>query len=116
MKNLKKLNIAIILLLLVFQTVLSPISVFANDVDPNEEAPVVDSEEGAETMTSSSGEGELSPPATPEKGRNGDNGEPSITPPTTPEEGATDDDTESSITPPTTSEEDTGDNKEETLP
>ncbi|MFS0817887.1 collagen binding domain-containing protein [Lysinibacillus sp. 1P01SD] len=39
MKNLKKLNIAIILLLLVFQTVLSPISVFAaegNDIRPIE--------------------------------------------------------------------------------
>ncbi|WP_285398950.1 collagen binding domain-containing protein [Lysinibacillus sp. fls2-241-R2A-57] len=35
MKKLKQLNIAMILLLLVFQTVLSPISVFASEVVPN---------------------------------------------------------------------------------
>ncbi|MGY3186836.1 collagen binding domain-containing protein [Lysinibacillus sp. TE18511] len=35
MKKLKQLNIAIILLLLVFQTVLSPISVFASETVPN---------------------------------------------------------------------------------
>lgn len=115
MKNLKKLNIAIILLLLVFQTVLSPISVFADEIDPAT-TPPTESSEGVATTTSSSDEGELSPPATSEEGGNVENGEPSVTPPTAPEEGATDDDTGSSITPPTTSEEDTGDNKEETLP
>ncbi|MGE7916811.1 SpaA isopeptide-forming pilin-related protein [Lysinibacillus xylanilyticus] len=35
----KKLNIAVLLLLLVFQTVLSPISVFASEVDPSNGAP-----------------------------------------------------------------------------
>ncbi|WP_445479304.1 collagen binding domain-containing protein [Lysinibacillus irui] len=116
MKNLKKLNIAIILLLLVFQTVLSPISVFADEIDPATTPPTESSEDVA-TTTRSSDEGELSPPATSEEeGGNVENGEPSVTPPSAPEEGATDDDTGSSITPPTTSEEDTGDNKEETLP
>lgn|GEM_PF-810127 len=47
MKKLKRLNIAIILMLLVFQTVLSPISVFANDTVSNDElSRVVNSEDG----------------------------------------------------------------------
>lgn len=62
----KKLNIAIIILLLVFQTVLSPISVFADESQP----PVTPSNESSQDVGTNLGdEGELpvTPPATSEE-------------------------------------------------
>ncbi len=51
----KKLNLAIIILLLVFQTVLSPISVFADEGEPPVTPPTESSEDAG---TSSGGEGD----------------------------------------------------------
>ncbi|WP_312144461.1 collagen binding domain-containing protein [Lysinibacillus capsici] len=82
----KKLNIAIIILLLVFQTVLSPISVFADESQP----PVTPSNESSQDVGTNLGdEGELpvTPPATSEEDAGTSfGGEPSVTSPTNPEE------------------------------
>ncbi|MFJ7370201.1 collagen binding domain-containing protein [Lysinibacillus sp. NPDC098008] len=116
----KKFNLAIITLLLVFQTVLSPISVLAAEGDPV--LPPVASTEGDDANTNADNTDEPSvtvpeennptdsiPPASPEEGSTDDDNGSAL-----PEENGTDDNNnESSVTPPpTTSEED---NSEEAL-
>ncbi|WP_413364019.1 collagen binding domain-containing protein [Lysinibacillus sp. 3P01SB] len=84
----KKFNLAIITLLLVFQTIISPISVFADVAEPISTPPTETSED-AGTTTDSGDEGELSPPATSEEGTgtgSDDGDEPSAPSPTVPEE------------------------------
>lgn len=78
----KKFNLAIIILLLVFQTVLSPISVFATESEP------IASSEGNDVDTSSTDETTVTSPVTLENEET-DNSEPPHIPPTTTEEEAT---------------------------
>ncbi|ODV54701.1 collagen binding domain-containing protein [Lysinibacillus fusiformis] len=78
----KKFNLAIIILLLVFQTVLSPISVFATESEP------IASSEGNDVDTSSTDETTVTSPVTLENEET-DNNEPPHIPPTTTEEEAT---------------------------
>ncbi len=80
----KKFNLAIIILLLVFQTVLSPISVFATESEP------IASSEGNDVNTSSTDETTVTSPVTLQEGET-DNSEPPLIPPTTTEEEATGD-------------------------
>ncbi|WP_175401753.1 collagen binding domain-containing protein [Lysinibacillus xylanilyticus] len=112
MKKLKQLNIAIILLLLVFQTVLSPISVFAAEG----ELPAV--ETGTDTGTSTGSTGEVVPPVTPPVETGGDadtssTGEviPPVTPPAETGEDADTDSTGEAVPPVTPPAETGGDNE-----
>jgi len=89
MKKLKQLNIAIILLLLVFQTVLSPISVFAAE---GELAPPAESgaDEGTGTDSTGAGKPPVAPPVESEKNNETGSGsvgtdEPPVTQPVEPE-------------------------------
>ncbi|MGN7118108.1 collagen binding domain-containing protein [Lysinibacillus odysseyi] len=88
----KKFNLAIITLLLVFQTILSPISVFADVADPIS-LPSTEASDDAGTTTNPGDAGEPSPPAIPEDsaGTGSDDGDESPgTPPAAPEEGEND--------------------------
>ncbi|KPN97733.1 collagen binding domain-containing protein [Lysinibacillus sp. ZYM-1] len=89
----KKFNLAIIILLLVFQPVLSPISVFAAE---GESILPVTSTEGNDADTNSTDETSLTSPVTVEEGGT-DNSETPVIPTTTTEETTTDENSDETL-------------------